>query len=184
MWFSYSSPGPEVPERDPGRLAGPAAVDQLGLDREHPADGLDRPGGRRLPAGAKVEVTDLDPQRSHVRRIAWPPNPAKPAHHQHPRARHGTWGAGGRRPRHALSTRCRRGADPDDPGADRCRRAGRRPPRSTARPATTGSSSTSPMRTGRSSRSSAVDLRVTDAERSYHVPLLLAPFSMTTYRGS
>ena len=30
----------------------------------------------------------------------------------------------------------------------------------------------------------AVDLRVTDADRSYHVPLLLAPYSMTTYRGS
>ncbi len=29
-----------------------------------------------------------------------------------------------------------------------------------------------------------VDLRVTDAQRSYHVPLLLAPFSITTYRGS
>ncbi len=30
----------------------------------------------------------------------------------------------------------------------------------------------------------AIDMRVTDAERSYHVPLLLAPFSMTTYRGT
>ncbi len=30
----------------------------------------------------------------------------------------------------------------------------------------------------------AIDLRITDAERSYHVPLLLAPYSMTTYRGS
>ena len=30
----------------------------------------------------------------------------------------------------------------------------------------------------------AVDIRVEDPERSYHVPLLLAPFSMTTYRGS
>jgi 5-hydroxyisourate hydrolase len=30
----------------------------------------------------------------------------------------------------------------------------------------------------------SVDLRVTDTMRSYHVPLLLAPFSMTTYRGS
>ena len=29
-----------------------------------------------------------------------------------------------------------------------------------------------------------VDLRITDTSRSYHVPLLLAPFSMTTYRGS
>lgn len=30
----------------------------------------------------------------------------------------------------------------------------------------------------------ALDLRVDDTSRSYHVPLLLAPFSMTTYRGS
>lgn len=30
----------------------------------------------------------------------------------------------------------------------------------------------------------AVDLRVTDTERSYHVPLLLAPYAITTYRGS
>ena len=30
----------------------------------------------------------------------------------------------------------------------------------------------------------AVDLSVTDTARSYHVPLLIAPFSMTTYRGS
>ncbi len=30
----------------------------------------------------------------------------------------------------------------------------------------------------------AVDIAITDVERSYHVPLLLAPYSMTTYRGS
>ena len=30
----------------------------------------------------------------------------------------------------------------------------------------------------------AVDLRIADVTRSYHVPLLLAPYSMTTYRGS
>ena len=30
----------------------------------------------------------------------------------------------------------------------------------------------------------AVDLRIDDVMRSYHVPLLLAPYSMTTYRGS
>ncbi len=29
-----------------------------------------------------------------------------------------------------------------------------------------------------------LDLRVTDVGRSYHVPLLMAPYSMTTYRGS
>ena len=29
-----------------------------------------------------------------------------------------------------------------------------------------------------------VELRIEDVTRSYHVPLLLAPYSMTTYRGS
>lgn len=29
-----------------------------------------------------------------------------------------------------------------------------------------------------------LDLRVADAGRSHHVPLLLAPYGMTTYRGS
>jgi hydroxyisourate hydrolase len=33
-------------------------------------------------------------------------------------------------------------------------------------------------------QSVAVALRITDAERSYHVPLLLSPFGMSTYRGS
>ena len=30
----------------------------------------------------------------------------------------------------------------------------------------------------------SVDVRIIDTSRSYHVPLLLAPYSMTTYRGS
>ena len=30
----------------------------------------------------------------------------------------------------------------------------------------------------------SLDLHVIDAHRSYHVPLLLAPYSLTTYRGS
>jgi 5-hydroxyisourate hydrolase len=30
----------------------------------------------------------------------------------------------------------------------------------------------------------ALDLRVDDAGRGHHVPLLLAPFGLTTYRGS
>jgi 5-hydroxyisourate hydrolase len=30
----------------------------------------------------------------------------------------------------------------------------------------------------------AIDLRVVDTTRSYHVPLLLAPYSLTMYRGS
>ncbi|MEO7664002.1 MAG: hydroxyisourate hydrolase [Candidatus Limnocylindrales bacterium] len=30
----------------------------------------------------------------------------------------------------------------------------------------------------------ALDLRIEDVSRSYHVPLLMAPYSLTTYRGS
>lgn len=30
----------------------------------------------------------------------------------------------------------------------------------------------------------SVDIRIDDISRSYHVPLLLAPYSLTTYRGS
>jgi len=33
-------------------------------------------------------------------------------------------------------------------------------------------------------RRMTVDLRVEDVSRSYHVPLILAPFSLSTYRGS
>ena len=33
-------------------------------------------------------------------------------------------------------------------------------------------------------QSAAIALRITDVERSYHVPLLLSPFGMSTYRGS
>ena len=38
--------------------------------------------------------------------------------------------------------------------------------------------------TDRFYRRISLDLRIADATRSYHVPLLLAPFSLTTYRGS
>lgn len=33
-------------------------------------------------------------------------------------------------------------------------------------------------------QSAAVALRITDVERSYHVPLLLSPYGVSTYRGS
>jgi 5-hydroxyisourate hydrolase len=33
-------------------------------------------------------------------------------------------------------------------------------------------------------QSAALALRITDTDRSYHVPLLLSPFGMSTYRGS
>ena len=33
-------------------------------------------------------------------------------------------------------------------------------------------------------QSAALALRVSDAARSYHVPLLLSPYGMSTYRGS
>ena len=37
---------------------------------------------------------------------------------------------------------------------------------------------------GRFFRRLSIDLRIDDVSRSYHVPMLLAPYSMTTYRGS
>ena len=37
---------------------------------------------------------------------------------------------------------------------------------------------------GRFFRRVSMDLRIDDVSRSYHVPVLLAPFSVTTYRGS
>ena len=37
---------------------------------------------------------------------------------------------------------------------------------------------------GRFFRRLAVDLRIDDVTRSYHVPMLVAPYSITTYRGS
>ena len=128
--------GPEVPERDPGRFAGPAAVDQLRLDRQHRPDRLDRPGSGRLPASAKVEVADDDPQGSHPRRIAWrrarPPDPDD----FHPRPRHRRGHPGGRGPCHALPARRRRQTR-GDAGPDRRRRPGSRPPGAPAVPATT-----------------------------------------------
>jgi hydroxyisourate hydrolase len=33
-------------------------------------------------------------------------------------------------------------------------------------------------------QSAAIALRIVDTERSYHVPLLLSPYGMSTYRGS
>lgn len=33
-------------------------------------------------------------------------------------------------------------------------------------------------------QSAAIALRIVDADRSYHVPLLLSPYGMSTYRGS
>jgi 5-hydroxyisourate hydrolase len=33
-------------------------------------------------------------------------------------------------------------------------------------------------------RAATIDFRVTDASRSYHVPLIRAPYSLSTYRGS
>jgi 5-hydroxyisourate hydrolase len=37
---------------------------------------------------------------------------------------------------------------------------------------------------GRFFESAVLDFRVDDARRSYHVPLLVAPYGLTSYRGS
>jgi 5-hydroxyisourate hydrolase len=41
-----------------------------------------------------------------------------------------------------------------------------------------------PVPTERFFRRLSLDLRIDDVRRSYHVPLLLSSFAMTTYRGS
>jgi 5-hydroxyisourate hydrolase len=38
--------------------------------------------------------------------------------------------------------------------------------------------------TGRFFEGATLDIRIDDATRSHHVPLLLAPYGLTTYRGS
>ena len=38
--------------------------------------------------------------------------------------------------------------------------------------------------TGRFFEAATLDIRIDDATRSHHVPLLLAPYGLTTYRGS
>jgi 5-hydroxyisourate hydrolase-like protein (transthyretin family) len=59
-------------------------------------------------------------------------------------------------------------------------RMGDRPAAPSARPAASGG----PSGPERFFRRLTIDVRVTDTGRSYHVPLLLAPYSVTTYRGS
>ena len=45
-------------------------MDQVGLDRQHPPDGLDGRRRLRLPVGAKVQVTDLDPDDAAVKLVS------------------------------------------------------------------------------------------------------------------
>src|SRR5256885_305807 len=173
---------PEVAIGDPGRLAAPAAVDQLRADRQHPPDRLDRLRRGRLPAGAKVEVADLDLERRHGRRIAV------------------AAGAGPTISTHLLDTE--RGVPAEGIRVTLSRLdVGSAPIRMTQaltdgdgrirdlleRPLIAGDYRLE-FDVGREDdaffRRIAVDLRVADAKRSYHVPILLAPFSMTAYRGS
>ena len=85
-------------------------------------------------------------------------------------------------------------ADDGSPGAhlgppDRCRRAHPRPPRraassakaTTSSPSTSAATPTIPTPSSRAPRSPCASPM---PARSYHVPLLLSPFGMSTYRGS
>lgn len=177
---------PEVAVRDPCGLARPATVDEPRLDREHPPDGLDRPGSGGLPAGVKVEVTDLDAQGTHdvEDNVA----------------------ADGEQPRHTISTHVldtERGVPASGVRVTLYRLdvGGGKPVRMTQaltdadgrvrdlldRPLQSGDYRLEfdlGQMDGAFFTKLAVDLSIGDIGRSYHVPLLLAPYSMTTYRGS
>ena len=83
----------------------------------------------------------------------------------------------------ALALDARRSRGGRRRGDHRCRRADPRPARRrpARRPAPTGSSSGST--TAASSPACRSDVRIEDPSRSYHVPLLRAPFGLSTYRG-
>ncbi|MBA2381426.1 MAG: hydroxyisourate hydrolase [Chloroflexi bacterium] len=157
-------------------------MDQPRTDRQHPPDRLDGLGRCCLPAGAKVEVADLDLERRHGRRIRVAD------------------GAGPTISTHVLDTELGLPAEGIRVALYRLD-VGRAPIRMTQaltdadgrirdlleRPLAAGDYRLE-FDIGREDdaffRRIAVDLRIADTNRSYHVPLLVAPYSMTTYRGS
>jgi 5-hydroxyisourate hydrolase len=171
-------------------------VDHLPLDRKHPPDRLLRPRRVGRPAGGKVKVTDPDLQVTHRRRIALAAGPEHAPHHSRPTISTHVLDTERGLPAQGVHVSLYKlGEDnrpirltqalTDDDGRirdllDRPMAPGDyRLEFNLAGETTPGSGDA-----GRFFRRMTVDLRIEDTSRSYHVPLLLAPYSMTTYRGS
>src|SRR6266581_3822367 len=72
-----TEPEVELAERDPGRLAAPARLDELGLEREHVLEGVARLRRRLgLQPGDEAEVADLDLYVHACIKVAPPPTRA------------------------------------------------------------------------------------------------------------
>src|SRR6185503_359592 len=63
-------------ERDPGRLAAPATVDQLRIDGQPRAQRVAGARGVRMPLGGKVQIADADAEVTHAPEDSkWPELP-------------------------------------------------------------------------------------------------------------
>jgi 5-hydroxyisourate hydrolase len=166
-------------------------VDDLPLDRQHAPDRRLGLRGLRVPAGAKVEITDADPQVTHGPEdsVAAAPEQSRPTISTHvldtelgqPAAGvHVTLYKLGEDDRPIRLTQALTDAD------GRIRDLLERPlsPGDYRLEFNLAGATTSGSGEGRFFRRLTVDLRVADIARSYHVPLLLSSFGMTTYRGS
>ncbi len=165
-------------------------MDELPLDRQHLADCLLRPGSGSLPAGAKVEIAHADLQVSHRREdsVASGTEHSRPTISTHVLdAERGAPASGvhvvlyklGEDERPIRLTQAL--TDSDGRVRDLL-----------DRPMSAGSYRLefllSTEREGVEPapffRRLSIDLRIDDVGRSYHVPLLLSSYAMTTYRGS
>jgi 5-hydroxyisourate hydrolase len=177
-----------VAERDPGRLAAPATVDQLRADGEPGAQRVACPRRRRLPARGELQVANTNRQ---IVGHAWQHTAAMAAA-RHTISTHVLDLASGH-PAPGVSVALFHLADDGRPeliaeaetDAD-----GRIADLLDGQPMREGDYQLAFDVGGYADaddaffQSMAVALRVTDVGRSYHVPLLLSPFGMSTYRGS
>ena len=207
MWFSYSSPGRKSPNGI--QVDSPVQRQWMSFDSIGSMCRIASivRGCSRLPPGAKVEVADDDLQHSHPRRIAWPraritrsrPAPTISTHVLD--TERGVPAAAGV---HVTLYKLVDDGRPlrltqaltDDDG--RVRDLLERPLTAgdyrlefdlasdfagdiTTAPTVAPATAPPAAPADRFFRRLTLDLRVTDTKRSYHVPLLLAPFAMTMY---
>jgi 5-hydroxyisourate hydrolase len=165
-------------------------MDELTVERQHPPDGVDGAGRGRLPAGAKVEIADAYLQISHRSEDSV----ASGAEHSRPTisthvldAERGAPAAGvhvvlyklGEDDRPIRLTQALTDSD------GRVRDLLDRPmSRGDYRLEFLLSTEREHVSPATFFRRLSVDLRIDDVARSYHVPLLLSSYAMTTYRGS